>query len=77
MDVGCPSTSKVLLQVLWSLQKTLFSLEHEEEEEEEECRSLLRHVMRISSRKYSCSHTEEKAYRSSELPPSLKPQEVI
>lgn len=37
------------------------------EKEEEECRSLLQHVMRISGRKYSCSHTEEKAYRSSEL----------
>lgn len=46
------------------LQEMLFS---PEVEEEEECRSLLRHVMRISSRKYSCCHTEEKAYRSSEL----------
>lgn len=35
--------------------------------EEEECRSPPRHVTRISGRKYSCSHTEEKAYRSSEL----------
>lgn len=70
VHIGPPSTVNQLVWVLWLLEEMLFSPElsrDEEEEKEEECRSLLQHVMRISGRKYSCSPTEEKAYRSSEL----------